>query len=168
MVEATCRSWEVVVMTTMTTTSAAGRRRERHNLVRHFVEMVLAMMVGMAVLGAVVQVICAGLGHSGFFLGHPGLRAPLMAMNMSIGMAAWMRHRGHGWAPIAEMSAAMFVPLAVLIGPFWAGMVSGDTLLGAMHVLMLPAMVIAMGHRRDEYAHDHHRHLPTFPTGLAA
>jgi hypothetical protein len=136
--------------------------------VRHFVEMVLAMMVGMAVLGAVVQVICAGLGHSGFFLDHPGLRAPLMAMNMSIGMAAWMWHRGHGWAPVAEMSAAMFAPLAVLIGPSWAGVLSGDTLLGAMHVLMLPAMVIAMRHRRDEYARDHHRHVPTFPSPSAA
>lgn len=35
----------------------------------------------------------------------------------------------------------MFV--AMLIGPFWAGMLSGGGLLGAMHVLMLPAMVLA-------------------------
>jgi hypothetical protein len=35
--------------------------------VRHFVEMALAMLVGMAVLGALVQVICAALGRSGFF-----------------------------------------------------------------------------------------------------
>lgn len=56
--------------------------------VRHFVEMVLAMMVGMAVLGAVVRGIFAVLGQSGFFLDHPGLRAPLTAMNMTVGMAA--------------------------------------------------------------------------------
>jgi hypothetical protein len=159
---------EVVTMTTVTTTAEAGRRRERHNLARHFVEMVLAMMVGMAVLGVVVRVICAALGQSGFFLDHPGLRAPLMAMNMTIGMAVWMRYRGHGWAPIAEMSAAMFVPVAVLIGPFWAGVLSGETLLSAMHILMLPAMVIAILHRRDEYAQDHHRHLPRAPTPSAA
>jgi hypothetical protein len=172
MVEATCQWLEVVAMTTATTTVSttgeAARRRERHNLVRHFVEMVLAMIVGMAGLGAVVRGICAVLGHPGFFLDHPGLRAPLMAMNMAIGMAAWMRHRGHRWAPIAEMSAAMFVPVAVLIGPFWAGTLSGDALLGAMHILMLPAMVIAMRHRRDEYAQDHHRQLPAFPTPSAA
>ena len=149
----------------MTTVLTHGevRRAERHNLVRHFIEMVLAMLVGMAVLGMVVQGVCAALGHSGFFLDHVGLRAPLMAMNMTVGMAVWMRHRGHGWVPIAEMSAAMFVPLAVLIGPFWAGVLSGDGLLGAMHVLMLPAMVIAMLHRRDEYAQDHHRHHMTSP-----
>jgi len=150
-------------MTTAAATGETGRRSERYNLVRHFVEMVLAMILGMAVLGAVVQAICAVLGHSGFFLDHPGLRAPLMAMNMTIGMAAWMRHRGHSWAPIGEMSAAMFVPAAVLIVPFWAGALSGDALLGAMHILMLPAMVIAMLRRRDEYAQDHHRHLPAVP-----
>ena len=43
----------------------------------------------------------------------------------------------------------MFVPLAVLIGPFWAGVLSGGGLLGVMHVLMVPAVVIAMLHRRD-------------------
>jgi hypothetical protein len=71
----------------------------------------------------------------------------------------WMRYRGHGWAPIGEMSLAMFVPVAVLIGPFWAGVLSGGALLGGMHVLMLPAMVIAMLVRREEYARDHRRHV---------
>ena len=144
-------------MTTVTRSESSGRSG-RHNLVRHFFEMVLAMIVGMAVLGAVARMICVALGHSGFLAHHVGVRAPLMAINMTIGMAVWMRHRGHGWAPIREMSAAMFVPLAVLIGPFWAGVLSGDALLVGMHVLMLPAMVIAMIHRRDEYAQDHHRH----------
>ncbi len=134
--------------------------------VRHFIEMLLAMMVGMAVLGALVQVICTALGHPGYFTHHVGLRAPLMAANMTIGMAVWMRYRGHGWVPIGEMSAAMFVPLAVLIGPFSAGVLSGDALLGLMHVLMFPAMVIAMLHRRDEYSHAHvaERAKPPVPT----
>jgi hypothetical protein len=146
-------------MTTPMVTGAEARHGERYNLVRHFVEMVLAMLVGMAVLGALVQVICVALGHSGFFADHVGLRAPLMALNMTIGMAVWMRYRGHGWAPIGEMSLAMFVPVAVLIGPFWAGVLSGGALLGGMHVLMLPAMVIAMLVRREEYARDHRRHV---------
>jgi flagellar biosynthetic protein FliP len=34
----------------------------------------------------------------------------------------------------------MYVPLALLIVPFWAGVLPGGGLLGAMHVLMLPAM----------------------------
>jgi hypothetical protein len=150
-------------MTTVTTTGNAIGGSERRTLIRHFFEMVVAMLVGMAALGVVVRVICAGLGYSGVFVDHVGLRAPLMAMNMTIGMAAWMHHRGHGWAPIGEMSAAMFAPLPVLIGPFWAGMLPGSALLAVMHVLMLPAMVIAMLHRRDEYARDHRRHLVMAP-----
>jgi flagellar biosynthetic protein FliP len=146
-------------MTTVTTTGHAIGHSERRNLVRHFFEMVAAMFVGMAALGGVVRMICAALGYSGFFVDHVGLRAPLMAMNMTIGMAAWMRYRGHGWPPIGEMSAAMFAPVLVLIGPFWAGVLPGGVLLAAMHVLMLPAMVIAMLHRRDEYAQDHRRHF---------
>jgi hypothetical protein len=46
----------------------------------------------------------------------------------------------------------------VLLGPFWAGVLSGGALLAAMHVLMLPAMVIAMLRRRDEYAQEHRPH----------
>ena len=155
-------------MTIVTTSAEVRRRRERHNLVRHFVEMVLAMMVGMAVLGMVAGLICAALGHSGFLSDHAGARAWVMAMNMTIGMAVWMRHRGHGWGAITEMGGAMFVPVAVLIVPYWVGAISADVLLVGMHVLMLPAMVIAMHHRRDEYVQEHHGHLPTPSTPSAA
>lgn len=155
-------------MTTTIPTSQIARRNERRNLVRHFFEMVLAMVVGMAVLGAVIRMSSAALGHPDFFLDHPGLRAPLMTLNMTAGMALWMRHRGHGWVPIGEMSAAMFVPLAVLLGPFWVGVLPGGALLGAMHLLMLPAMVVVMLHRRAEYAHDHRRRNVTTPARIAA
>lgn len=52
----------------------------------------------------------------------------------------------------------MFLPVAVLIGPYLVGAMSAAALLVGMHVLMLPAMVLAMLHRRDEYAQGHHRH----------
>jgi flagellar biosynthetic protein FliP len=155
-------------MTTVTISGDAARRTERHNLVRHFFEMVLAMLVGMAILGPVAMLICTGLGHSGFLSDHAGVRAAVMATNMTIGMAVWMRHRGHGWGAIAEMGSAMFVPLAVLIGPYWAGLLSGDALVAAMHVLMLPAMAIAMLYRRDEYAQDHRAHRGTSPARSSA
>lgn len=150
-------------MTTLTIRSELSRRTERRNLVRHFLEMVGAMLVGMAVLGMVVRVICMALGHSDYLLDHVGLRAPVMAANMTIGMAVWMRYQGHNWGAIAEMGGAMVVPLVVLIAPFWAGVLSDDALLGWMHVLMLPAMVIAMRLRRDEYAQNHHRHVAATP-----
>ncbi len=68
-------------------------RSERRNLVRHFVEMVLAMLVGMAVLGMVTGGV-RGAGALGVLVGsHQGIRVWVMALNMTIGMAVWMRHR---------------------------------------------------------------------------
>ena len=78
-----------------------------------------------------------------------------MATNMIIGMSVWMRYRHHSWAAIADMAGAMYVPLAVLIVPFWLGVLSGGALIGLMHVLMLPAMWLVMLRRPDEYVHDH-------------
>jgi hypothetical protein len=143
-------------MTTLTTGQQQSMRRERRNLIRHFLEMVAAMVVGMAALGGVGRVILAIFGDADFLDDRDGLRALVMATNMTIGMAVWMRHRSHGWGAIAEMGAAMFVPLGILIVPFWASALSGDALIGWMHLLMLPAMAVAMEHRRAEYAHDHH------------
>ena len=147
---------------TIPTTHDTSRRLERRNLARHFIEMVLAMMVGMVVLGMAVGAICAALGHSAFLTDHAGFRSFVMMVNMSIGMAVWMRYRGHAWAPIGEMVGAMCLPWALLIVPYVGGAISADVLLVGMHVFMFPAMIAAMYHRRDEYAHHHHRrqHAP--------
>jgi hypothetical protein len=51
----------------------------------------------------------------------------------------------------------VYLPFVVLFVPFWAGLLSGSGVLGLGHVLMLPCMVVAMLHRRDEYAQDHRR-----------
>jgi hypothetical protein len=147
-------------VTTLTASARLSRRSERRNLILHFVEMVLAMLVGMAVLGVAAAAICSALGHSGFLTHHAGLRSFVMALNMSIGMAVWMRYRSHGWAAIGEMVGAMFLPWALLIGPYIAGAISAGVLLLGMHALMLPAMAAAMLHRRDEYAHGHHHGHP--------
>jgi len=88
--------------------------------VRHLVEMIVAMLLGMAVLGAAVSLVFALIGHSNV-LHYAGLRGLLMSAYMTVGMALWMCHRGHGWLSVGEMAAAMFVPYAALIGPFAAG-----------------------------------------------
>jgi hypothetical protein len=132
------------------------------HFVRHFLEMVVAMIVGMAVLGALVSLIFRLLGHANL-LHFAGLRALLMTTYMIVGMSLWMRHRGHNWARVCEMSVAMALPLALLIGPFWAGLLSPQTLLVAMHALMLPFMLVAMLLRRNEYAQDHRHHAHQAP-----
>jgi hypothetical protein len=77
----------------------------------------------------------------------------VMGASMTIPMVAWMRHRGHGWRPIGEMSGAMLAPTAVAIALL--GSVEYETLMVFEHVAMLLAMLVAMLLRPDEYTHRH-------------
>jgi hypothetical protein len=131
----------------------------RHNFVRHFFEMLVAMIAGMVVLGALVSLVFALLGHAN--LSHyAALRALLMATDMTIGMSVWMRVRGHSWPRVWEMAVAMFAPFILLLMPFWSGLISGAILLVGGHLLMLPCMLGAMLLRQEEYSQDHNHHSP--------
>ena len=79
------------------------------------------------------------------------LQALVMATNMTIGMAALMAVRRHAWPRIVEMSAAMYAPFIILFVPYWTGLITSGGLFLIGHLLMLPAMLLAMLHRRAEY-----------------
>ena len=140
-------------MTTAPTAHAlvTGHRRI-WKLTVHYVEMVIAMAVGMVALHPVWTHALDALGWQGF-LDSPEAMAMVMATDMTIAMSAWMRFRGHGWRSTAEMGAAMYLPFLVLFVPMWAGVLSSDGMLLWGHVLMLGAMAGAMALRPHEYAH---------------
>ncbi len=85
------------------------------HFVRHYLEMVVAMLVGMFALGPLEDAVWPAL------FARTDVGVLVMATNMSIGMGAWMRFRGHSWRGIAEMSAAMYLPFVVLLLPYWGG-----------------------------------------------
>lgn len=116
----------------------------------HFIEVIAAMLVGMVVFGAVVPMLFEAIGLS--TPDNAGLHGLLMTGYMVAGMAAWMRYRRHSWERIAELAAAIALPLVVLIGPFLAGWISASVLMTGMHVLMVPFVLAAMLLRRDEYS----------------
>jgi flagellar biosynthetic protein FliP len=136
---------------------AAAGHRSRWRFAGHYLEMVVAMLAGMLVLGTAFRAILGAAGAGYSHADHPALGLLEMACTMSAGMAAWMRYRGHGWAATLEMTAAMFAPLVVLLPLLWAGTASGGTVMMLLHVLMLAAMLIAMLRRRDEYGMAHER-----------
>jgi hypothetical protein len=142
--------------------AGATHRSSNGQFVRHFVEMIVAMIVGMAALGGLVSGVLALLGHSGP-IQYVELRALLMAAYMTVGMSLWMRHRGHDWPRISEMAGAMFGPFVLLLGPFWAGFISSGGLLAGGHVLMLPFMLGVMLLHREEYSQDHRQHAVASP-----
>ena len=76
-----------------------------------------------------------------------------MATDMSLGMGAWMRFRGHTWRSVLEMSAAMYLPFALFLPPVWSGAMSGGAMITAAHLLMLPTMLGLMLWRRNEHGH---------------
>jgi hypothetical protein len=127
-----------------------GIRARRWNFLRHYLEMVVAMFVGMAVLGGAVRGILA-LAGSEFPTQYPELTSLEMALTMSIGMVVWMRFRGHSWVSTLEMAGAMFVPAIVLFPLLWLGVISGESLLALEHMTMLPLMFLVMLRRRSEY-----------------
>jgi hypothetical protein len=118
----------------------------------HFAEMVVAMAVGMVVLHPLWMVLLDAVGASGA-MDNPYSGALIMATNMTVAMSAWMKFRGHRWRPIAEMGAAMYLPFAVLFVPLALELIDKDALMLSGHLLMLPAMAVAMLLRPHEYAH---------------
>jgi hypothetical protein len=128
-------------------TAAHSRGHRVWHFVRHYLEMVVAMLAGMLVLGPLEGLVWPAL------TARPDVSVMVMATNMAIGMGAWMRFRGHSWRGIAEMSASMYVPFAVLLVPFWAGAIGEHTMMTWGHLLMLPAMALVMLLRPSEYAH---------------
>ena len=136
--------------------SAANR-----HFARHYVEMLVAMVFGMVVLGtpATVALGAAGMSMSELHNDLPALMLFGMAVTMTVPMVAWMRYRGHGWAASAEMSASMFVPAFATIALLWGGLVQDiGALMLIEHVAMLPSMFVAMLLRREEYSGASHVH----------
>jgi hypothetical protein len=121
------------------------------HFLRHYGEMVLAMFLGMAVLGLPADWALRSVGADSdafMFLG--------MATTMTVPMVGWMLYRGHGWRANTEMSASMFVPTFAIVGVLTTGLVTDiGILMAAEHVVMLLAMAGVMLLRPDEYIHHH-------------
>lgn len=129
-----------------------AKLRPLGHFVRHFVEMCAVMCIGLGVLDLTFFGIMGMIGYSDPLVELPEVSTLVIALNMAVPMVAWMRFRHHEWAPIWEMSGAMFVEAIVLISVFWLGLVpAGRSLFSLQHVLMMPAMLIPMLFRLDLY-----------------
>ncbi|SCL27567.1 hypothetical protein [Micromonospora inyonensis] len=126
----------------------AGRRR----LLRPVLEMLAAMVAGMLLLDPLWAGAADRLGRPDL-LARPDVGMLVMALDMAIGMTVWMWHRGHPWSGVGEMVAAMVLPLTLLAVPWWAGLVDADVLTLGAHLLMVPATVAVVWHRRGEHVH---------------
>ncbi len=156
---------EAAVRTDTTSPEAGGRVRSRLRLgggwrfARHLLEMLLAMMAGMAVLGVAIWALGEPPGYSNLLVKYG-----LMGASMAAPMVAWMRHRGHSWSDGGEMTVAMLGPMFALVLPAELGVVglTGHALMMLSHVAMIGGMVALMIYRFERYAHGAHgRHART-------
>ena len=129
-------------MTTTETPRTTARKLAR--FAGHYVEMVVAMLVGMVALGPL---------WPSAWLERADVDALVMATDMTVAMVLAMALRRHSWPRIAEMAAVMYLPFAALLVPYWLDAISGMALMVAGHVIMFPLMLAAMVWRRAEYWH---------------
>jgi hypothetical protein len=120
---------------------------------RHLLEMVVAMMAGMAVLGVAVGLLGEPFGEVNLLVEYG-----VMGVFMSVPMVAWMRYRGHSWTDGMEMTAAMLVPMFSLVLPVELGVagLSEHSLMVLAHAAMIGGMAALMLFRPDRYAHGAH------------
>jgi hypothetical protein len=145
-----CTASTIVAMTTFEnldadlTPRATVRRPLRTRLARFitaYLEMTLAMLVGMGLFGAVWDALWPGLTH------RPDAMAVTMAADMTLAMAAWMWVRGHAGRHILQMSAVMVLPFLGLLWPYRLGVLTGDALLTGGHIGMFALMGAYLGWR---------------------
>ncbi len=133
----------------------------------HFLEMVVAMMVGMPVLFLVRNLIPASSSIAAALKSGTISYTITMTIFMTLPMVVWMIVRGHGWRHSLEMALAMVAPVAVTIVLRLVGADSFLPWLGnAGHIGMFFGMLIVMLYRRDHYtgkashsAHATHREI---------
>ena len=141
------------------TADGVARKRWLPHFWRHFIEMNLAMIVGMMVGGALFGLLLAPFGMTP---GEAELRLPelslvVMGVNMAVPMAVWMRVRRHPWSRSIEMGGAMFAPGIPLLVLFWFGVLAYGAVCGVWCATMIAAMLALMLYRRSEYVHGNMR-----------
>ena len=135
-----------------------ARSHPVRNFLRHFLEMFLAMIVGMIVGGVVFWAVVGAKSRLNFdeaSLQSPVLLLVVIAIFMTVPMVGWMRLRGHGWRTLSEMAAAMIIPAIPFIVLTWLRVITWPSC-GLYCVVTIPAMLVAMFLRRNEYSQHLH------------
>jgi flagellar biosynthetic protein FliP len=117
--------------------------------IAHYLQMLVAMAAGALLLGPLT-------GHAGHHGGGTEAGTLLMATTMVAGAAAWAVVRGDGVGATVEMAIAMYASFVVLFPLLWLGVLSPAGLTVVGHLLMLPAMAVAMLRHRDEHRREEH------------
>ncbi|HEY3007502.1 MAG TPA: hypothetical protein VGJ63_05480 [Micromonosporaceae bacterium] len=143
-------------------TTVARVARPAGRFLAHLAEMCAVMCLGAIALSLLIFGGVALLGYPDLADRLPALSTLVIAINLSVPMAVWMRYRGMDWRPTLEMSGATLVVGVLLIVAYWVGIVSESSLLGLQLQLACPVMIAVMLLRFRLYSGlaGHHAHDP--------
>jgi putative Ca2+/H+ antiporter (TMEM165/GDT1 family) len=115
-------------METVLTTPRPSLGRQSWTFARHFLEMCISMCAAGAILSLLVFGMPALIAGANLREQFPQLSLIVIAILLSLPMAAWMLFRGMEWRPILEMAAVPFGLAILLIGLAWLGAASDSIL----------------------------------------
>lgn len=117
----------------------------------HLAEMSLAMMLGMAVF-VPFRLILTAQGYTALLDASSIDFQAWMGTFMVVPMVMWMRVRGCSWRDGTEMSAAMLLPVAAILGLPGLGLSKAlPWLANSEHTAMLVGMLAFMLYRAERY-----------------
>ena len=145
------------------TTSARDREHRLRTFLRHVLEMIIAMMLGMCILGMAFRGIHTAIFGGGFdaaWRQHTELAVFAMTFNMTLPMVRGCITAATPGSAAARWQAAMFVlPRAGSCRSGWRDLSGGCASVG--DGADAPAMIAVMALRFDEYA----THAPAHSRG---
>lgn len=127
----------------------------------HLAEMCVVMCSSGFVLSLLFFGGAALLGYTDLPQTAPELSVLVIAINLSVPMAAWMRHRGMAWRPTLEMAVPTMATGVLLVVAYWLDLVPTDSLIEIQTSLACPVMVVVMLLRFRLYSAPHERHPAT-------
>ena len=132
---------------------AAARPAGRFLL--HYVEMCVVMCASGILLSVLFFQSAVWLGYTDLPRTAPELSVLVIAINLSVPMAAWMRFRGMDRRPTLEMAGATMSTGLLLIVAYWLGIVAKSSLIEIQTSLACPVMLAVMLLRFRLYSAPH-------------
>jgi hypothetical protein len=101
----------------------------------------------------------AALGYTDLPQQAPELTTLIIAINLSLPMAGWMRFRGMAWRPTLEMAGSTMVAGLLLIVAYRLGIIAESSLMELQTgILACPLMLAVMLLRFPLYSTSHKHH----------
>jgi hypothetical protein len=129
----------------------------------HFAEMCMVMCISGIILSVLFFQGAVALGYTNLPQTAPALSVLVIAFNLSVPMAAWMRYRGMEWRPTLEMTIPTMATGLLLIAGYWLDIVAAGSLIEIQTRLACPVMLAVMLLRFPLYSAPHTAHHAPAP-----